>query len=96
MFHRFYYASIITRITQTENKTKSSMQFSKIYLVDLDFAVDLPNEKESRVEPDRAGDEPERDRHYNAVGEVQQCGDKLVDIQLGTEVENTVTKDVDC
>ena len=66
-----------------------------LLLVNLDRAVNFSNEEEGRVEPDGSREQPKGDDHHQRVGEVEQGGHELVDVQLRVEVEDAVGEHVD-
>ena len=51
-------------------------------LVDLDGAVDTPDEEVRSVEADGSSDEPEREHHQKCVTKVEQGRCELRDLQL--------------
>jgi len=58
-------------------------------------SVNLPDEGIGSIEPNSPREKPEGDDHDGGVGEVQQGGDKLINLQLGAEVEDTVSSHID-
>ena len=59
-------------------------------LVDLDGAVDTPDEEVRGVEADGSSDQPEREHHQQRVAKVEQGRCELCDLQLQIMKQNIV------
>lgn len=63
-------------------------------LVDLDDAVDFPNEPEAREEANGARQQIEEEHHDERVAEIEETGRIALDLQLGIEIMTAVEEQV--
>ena len=64
------------------------------FSVDFDRGVNLPDEKEGRVETYGPRKEPKCDDHHDGVRKVHQGGHELVNVQFGVEIKHRIQKHI--